>query len=81
MSVNIINDYQRGKLPYFVAPPLADGETPKSIAAEPTVKASFESHIKAAAVASSGDNDVDGGEDQQGGEVFGCKTALILLSV
>ncbi|CAN0366959.1 unnamed protein product, partial [Hapterophycus canaliculatus] len=22
VSVNIINDYQRGKLPYFVAPPL-----------------------------------------------------------
>ncbi|CAM9290266.1 unnamed protein product [Pylaiella littoralis] len=42
VAVNIINDYQRGKLPYFVAPPLAAGETPKSVAAEPTVKATFD---------------------------------------
>ncbi|CAM9777173.1 unnamed protein product [Laminaria digitata] len=35
----MINDYQRGKLPYFVAPPLAEGETPKSLAKEPTRRA------------------------------------------
>ncbi|CAM9298082.1 unnamed protein product [Discosporangium mesarthrocarpum] len=41
VSVNLINDWQRGKLPYFVAPPLAEGETPKIIEAEPVVKARF----------------------------------------
>ena len=45
----MINDYQRGKLPYFVAPPLAEGETPKSLANEPTVKATFD--VKAATAA------------------------------
>lgn len=60
VAVNIINDYQRGKLPYFVAPPLAEGETPKSVAAEPTVKARFDDHIKAAAAAVVTGNDEDG---------------------
>jgi ribosome biogenesis GTPase A len=31
----LINDWQRGKIPYFVAPPLAPGETPRSVAKEP----------------------------------------------
>lgn len=62
VSVNIINDYQRGKLPYFVAPPLAEGETPKSVAAEPTVKASFDNHIKAAAAVDAAGSRGDGEE-------------------
>lgn len=67
VSVNIINDYQRGKLPYFVAPPLAEGETPKSVAAEPTVKASFEDAIKAAAEAKAAKDDADEDELRKGG--------------
>ena len=62
VSVNVINDYQRGKLPYFVAPPLAEGETPKSVAAEPTVKASFD--VKATAAA--GEAGADSADDQEG---------------
>lgn len=62
VSVNVINDYQRGKLPYFVAPPLAEGETPKSVAAEPTVKASFDAQV----VGTAGDVLDDGGNAQAG---------------
>lgn len=65
VSVNIINDYQRGKLPYFVAPPLAEGETPKSVAAEPTVKASFDNHIKAAAAVDAAGSRGDGEERER----------------
>lgn len=54
----MINDWQRGKLPFFVAPPLAEGETPRSIAAEPTVKATFEDAVKKASV---------GGTEGEGG--------------
>ncbi|CAM9635841.1 unnamed protein product, partial [Chrysoparadoxa australica] len=31
IAVNLINDWQRGKLPFFVPPPLAEGETPKTV--------------------------------------------------
>ncbi|CBN77992.1 Ngp1, nucleolar GTPase [Ectocarpus siliculosus] len=69
VAVNIINDYQRGKLPYFVAPPLAEGETPKSVAAEPTVKASFDvdamtatKAIAAAAAALEDEEEEEGGK-------------------
>lgn len=62
VSVNVINDYQRGKLPYFVAPPLAEGETPKSVAAEPTVKASFDAKV----VGTVGDDLDDGANGQAG---------------
>lgn len=40
--MNIVNDFQRGKLPFFVAPPLSEGETPTTVAAEPMVKATFD---------------------------------------
>lgn len=60
ISVNVINDWQRGKLPFFVAPPLADGETPQSVAAEPTVKATLETVSKTPA---SLDESGDGGEE------------------
>lgn len=70
VSVNIINDYQRGKLPYFVAPPLADGETPKSVAAEPTVKATFDVQAATAAVEAAAALSVGEGD---GGQTTGSK--------
>lgn len=33
VAIQMINDFQRGKLPHFVAPPLEDGETEESIEA------------------------------------------------
>ena len=34
VSINVINDFQRGKLPYFVAPPKADGDDDDDQAAD-----------------------------------------------
>eukprot|EP00611_Tribonema_gayanum_P028698 TRINITY_DN745_c2_g1_i1.p1 TRINITY_DN745_c2_g1~~TRINITY_DN745_c2_g1_i1.p1 ORF type:complete len:658 (-),score=211.32 TRINITY_DN745_c2_g1_i1:584-2473(-) len=34
-AVNLVNDWQRGKIPYFVPPPLAPGETPAAVAKAP----------------------------------------------
>lgn len=61
----MINDWQRGKLPFFVAPPLAEGETPQSVAAEPTVKATFEDAVKKGSVGRAEDEGAVANEDTE----------------
>jgi nuclear GTP-binding protein len=35
IAVNMINDWQRGKIPWYIPPDLGEGETPESIARQP----------------------------------------------
>jgi len=68
VAVNIINDWQRGKLPYFVAPPRADGTPAEGPEEDDTPLGAEEEGEEAK---QEGEEDEEEGEGSDGGQTTG----------